>query len=144
MVQTLRLKTNPQWVHKMKYFPLMKRTYILPNRQASYFNMKVLVFAEPGHMRFFFSPLLTWVVIKGVDISVPTQTLSALVALRGFGSTARTSTALLMATVLLYNTDQCLKKTLCGVFRSYTTQIETAEQYVASAQLDKLSIAHPI
>ena len=30
------------------------------NGQASYFNMKVFVFSEPGHMQFFFKPQLSY------------------------------------------------------------------------------------
>ena len=58
MVQVLRLSTNPQRVHEAKYLPTTKVTYGhagFHNDQASYFNMKVLVFAEPGHMQFFFN-----------------------------------------------------------------------------------------
>ena len=55
-VQVLRLRTNPQEVHKANYLPSMKVTYShtgFHNGQASYFSMKVLVFVEPGHMQFF-------------------------------------------------------------------------------------------
>ena len=52
-LQALRLKTNPWRVHEVKYLPPTKVTYShtgFHNGQASYFNMKVLVFAEPGHI----------------------------------------------------------------------------------------------
>ena len=54
-VQALRLRTNPQRVHEVKYLPPMKVIYSytgLHNGQASYFNMKILIFAQPGHMQF--------------------------------------------------------------------------------------------
>ena len=51
MVRALRLRTNQWQVHEAKHLPPTKVTY---NGQGSYFNMKVLVFAEPGHMQFFF------------------------------------------------------------------------------------------
>ena len=41
------------------------------NGQASYFNMKILVFAEPGYLQFL-KPLLTWVLMKSV---VPSATM---------------------------------------------------------------------
>ena len=50
-------------------------------------------------------------------------------------SIPHTSTSLLMATVLLYNTEWHLWKVLCGVFSSYTTQtyqIETAVNFLSS------------
>ena len=52
-VQALRLRTNPRQVHEAKYLLPRKMTYShtgLHNGQASYFSMKVLVFAEPRHM----------------------------------------------------------------------------------------------
>ena len=53
---SLRLKTNPQQVHEAKYSPPTNGTYShtgFHNSQASYLNMKVLVFAESGYIQFF-------------------------------------------------------------------------------------------
>ena len=55
-VQVLRLRNKPWEVHETKHLPPIKVTYNqtgFPNGQASYFNIKVFVFAEPGHMQFF-------------------------------------------------------------------------------------------
>ena len=55
-VQVLRLRTNPWRMHKAKDLTPTKVTYShtgFYNGQASCFNMKVLIFAEPGHMQFF-------------------------------------------------------------------------------------------
>ena len=79
MVQALKLRKNSWLVH---------------NGQASYFNMKVLVSAEPGHMQFF-KPLLTWVMIVP---SVTTPTLS----------------------VTLSAIDSRIKTKICTPFTSYT------------------------
>ena len=52
-VQVLRLRTNPWRVHEVKYLPPMKVAYShtgFNDDQASYFSMKVLVFAEPRHI----------------------------------------------------------------------------------------------
>ena len=60
-VLVLRLKTNQWRVHEVKYLPPTKVTYShkgFHDGQASYFNMKVLGFAEPGYKQFF-EPLLT-------------------------------------------------------------------------------------
>ena len=54
-VQALRLRTDPWRVHEAKYLPPTKVTYShtgFHNGQASYFNMKILVFAEQD-MQFF-------------------------------------------------------------------------------------------
>ena len=44
--------------------------------QVSYFNFKILVFAEPGHMLFFSNPI-TRFLVKNFVFSVITLTLSA-------------------------------------------------------------------
>ena len=54
-VQMLRLGTNPWQVHEES----MNVTYSqagFHSGQASYLNMKVLVFTEPGHMLFLLNP----------------------------------------------------------------------------------------
>ena len=54
--QALRLRTNQRQVYDVKYMPPTKVTYShtgFHNGQGSYFGMKVLVFAEPGHMQKF-------------------------------------------------------------------------------------------
>ena len=54
-VPVLKLRTTQWQVHKVKYLPLTEVIYShtgFHNGQASYFNMKVLVFAEPGHTIF--------------------------------------------------------------------------------------------
>ena len=59
MSKVLRLRTNPWQVHKVKYLPPPKVTYSYTgfhNDQASYFNMKVHIFAERG---LFYKSLLT-------------------------------------------------------------------------------------
>ena len=45
MVQVLRLRTNPWQVHRAKYLTNIYSHTGFHNCQASYFNMKVLVFA---------------------------------------------------------------------------------------------------
>ena len=55
-VQVLRLRNKPWEVHETKHLPPIKVTYNhtgFPNGQANYFNIKVLVFVEPGHVQFF-------------------------------------------------------------------------------------------
>ena len=44
VVQLLRLRTNPWQLHKAKCLPPTKVC------KASYFSMKILVFAEPGNI----------------------------------------------------------------------------------------------
>ena len=63
-------------MHDAKYLPPTKVTYSdtrFHNDQASYFNTKVLVFAELGHIYNF---LLTCVMIKSAAISVTTPMLT--------------------------------------------------------------------
>lgn len=61
--QVLRLRVRLQWLYGAKH---SKGTYGhvgFYNAQASYFNMKVPLFAEPGHMHF----LNHWVMTRSVD-----------------------------------------------------------------------------
>ena len=65
-------------MHEAKYLPSTKLTYSqtgFHNSQASYFNTKVLVFAEPGHMQLFETTANLTHMIKSVIPSVTTATL---------------------------------------------------------------------
>ena len=69
---------RPWRVHEAKYMTPTNGTYSYAgfhNGQASSLNMKVLVFAEPGHVQLFCKhALLTWIMIKSVVPSVTTPT----------------------------------------------------------------------
>ena len=53
MVQVLILRTNSWQVHEAEYLQVTYSHTVFHNGQAGYFNIKVLVFAQPGHMQFF-------------------------------------------------------------------------------------------
>ena len=86
-VKGLSLRGNTLRLYRAQHLPLMNWTYgdtRIYSGQSSYLNMKILTFAKEKNMRFFFKPLLAWVMIKSdhTNVSHDLQLLSFVQRLR--------------------------------------------------------------